>query len=103
MGNPSAADALTWPLLRQKKPTKVFDGPQAGVVISATKYTLTFTIPAYSPTQAFGPAPYKRSAVVPVADDPNTDMIPPPGTACLAVFVGPGIDQPWVICFANWP
>jgi hypothetical protein len=103
MGNASGADALLWPLLRQKTPTTAFSGPQVGVVVTASTYRCTFTIPSYSPTLVFGPAPYKRSAVAPAGTDPNDDMIPPPGTSCLAVFVGPGIDQPWVICFADWP
>ena len=93
-------------VLDQRLVTPPFQGAQVGTIVSATTYTCTVIIPAYSETVAFYDVPYKRSAVVPVADDPNTPMIPPPGTQCLVIFTQATDTQaslPWVICFKDWP
>lgn len=100
-------------LLDVRSPTPVFDGPQDAIIQTATATTCTFTIPVFDAHAAFGPAPYPRPALHqttltsgasltpnPHAHDPG---LPPRGTKCLVVFVGPGVDKPRVIALYGWP
>lgn len=107
-----AGALLQTELLNKRIPTPVFEGAQVGKVVSATASTVTFTIPAFDKQAKFGPAPYPRPAQHqvnlsgaslspnPHSHDPG---LPPRGTTCLVVFIGPGVDQPYVLAFYGWP
>lgn len=70
---------------------------QEGRVLSATTTGVRFTVPDYSDTVVFGPAPYSRP---PGLADSN---VPPKGTRCLPVFVREDLARPWVLGFVGWP
>lgn len=83
------ASAQLHRLLFDRRPASpTFDGPQQGVVVSATSTTCYVTIAAFSADVSFGPAPYPLGAATPTK-----------GTKCLVAFVGPGVDKPYVLAF----
>jgi hypothetical protein len=98
-------------LLDKRVQTRVFEGPQLATVVASTPTTVTFTIPDYDKQAKFGPAPYPRPALHQISltggVTPNPHQhdpgLPPRGTTCLVVFVGPGVDRPYVVAFYGWP
>ena len=87
-------------------------GPAAPVegVVKAYSAALgvSFTVPDWDGgTHVFGPAPWHRGAAAPTdADGGGTEgphvhaaAAPVPGQRCLVVFVGSGIERPWVVAW----
>lgn len=78
-----------------------------GVVHSITASGMRFTVPDWDGgTHVFGPAPWPRSLIEPtsVGDHGVHDhegSPPVTGDRCAVIFIGNGIDNPWVIGF--WP
>lgn len=69
---------------------------------------MKFTVPEWDGgTYVFGPAPWPRSLVEPTTapGDPGSHdhegSNPTPGDRCAVLFIGSGIDNPWVVGF--WP
>ena len=96
--------------LDQRIPSAVFDGPQVGKVVSATATTAMVTFASFNVGINFGPAPYPRPALHQItlagttpAAHQHDPGLPPAGTACLVLFVGPGVDQPYIVAFYSWP
>lgn len=82
-----------------------FPSPVEGRVNTVTPQGVKFTIPDFDGGKhVFGPAPYTLAAVDPAAGPDVHDhagTAPPVGSRCLVVFVGLGIDRPWVLAW--WP
>lgn len=112
------ADTLLQNVLTAKRlPTKQFDGPQQGEIVTADAATgtATFTIPAFSRTALFGPAPYPQPSVQAtslsttdgISPNPHghPPAVPPRGTKCLVLFAATltGDWEPWIVAFAGWP
>lgn len=74
-------------------------GPQEGTVLRTTADGVFFRLLGYSDTLEFGPAKWTRPGVEPGGTDvhDHTGTTPQPGQDCLVVFVGPGIQRPWVL------
>lgn len=67
---------------------------------------MRFTVPDWDGGKhVFGPAPWPMSRVQPASDgDPEHDhaeTAPARGARCLVLFIGGGIDRPWVLGW--WP
>lgn len=79
-------------LLAQRPKTNTFAGPQEGVIVSASTTQATVLVPAWSSTNAI-----PNAAVLPswVSEAPAA------GTRCLVLFVGSGVDDPWVVAIAH--
>lgn len=76
-------------------------GAQEGIITKhAPDGGVLFKIPAYSNTIEFGPAKWIRSRVEPAAGPDmhdHVETLPPVGAVCLVIFVGPGVQRPWVV------
>lgn len=88
MQHDATAALLQSVILRHRPTTVSFDGPQEGVIVSATTTQATVMVPAFSSVYAL-PNPAVLPAWVVSA--------PPAGTRCLVLFVGSGVDDPWVV------
>jgi hypothetical protein len=76
---------------QHRRPKRQIEGPQEGRIISVDEdaATAVFVIKDFDDeTHRLGPAPFGR-----------TDTPPQVGDKCLAVFVGLGIDRPWLIAW----
>lgn len=84
--------------------------PVEGKVKAVLPAGVTFTVEAYDGgTHEFGPAPWHRGAAAATdADGPAVGSEPPHvhaaappavGARCLVIFVGSGIEQPWVVAW----
>lgn len=82
---------------RTEPPRPAMGVVQEGRVLSATTTGVRFTVPDYSDTVVFGPAPYSRPPGLAAAD------VPPKNTRCLAAFVREDLARPWVLGFVGWP
>lgn len=81
-------------------------GPQEGTITRTTAEGVFFVLPGYSPGLEFGPAKWTRSAIEPnvhshpdagTSEHDHEATFPPAGATCLVLFVGPGIQRPWVV------
>jgi hypothetical protein len=76
----------------KERPARVaIDGPQEAVITAVTGAVCYFTIPAIGGAFQYGPAPYPAGSA------------PAAGMRCLAVFVGAGVGDPWVIGVTTAP
>lgn len=92
---------------RAHDPNRQFDGPQEGIVKSVGPKGVKFVLPDFDDQLLFGPAPYPRYGIEPAGahnhggggvDDHDHEWTDPPvGARCLVVFVGAGIDRPWLV------
>lgn len=82
--------------------------PVEGKVKAVTAAGVTFTVADYDGGKhVFGPAPWHRGAAAATdADGPggeaahvHTAAPPPVGARCLVVFVGTGVERPWVVAW----
>jgi hypothetical protein len=83
-------------------------GPVEGKVKAVTAAGVTFTVADYDGgTHVFGPAPWHRGAAAATDADgvggeaAHVHAAAPPavGARCLVVFVGTGIERPWVVAW----
>lgn len=84
------------------QPRQQVSGAQEGTITRhAPDGGVFFKIPTYSPTLEFGPAKWVRSQVEPASHGDgthdHTETLPPVGAVCLVIFVGPGVQRPWVV------
>lgn len=72
-----------------------------GIIKAVKPEGATFTIPDWdNGKHVFGPAPWPRSLAKPiVGGDGHTHETsePPVGSRCLVLFVGAGVDRPWIL------
>lgn len=86
-----------------RDPQEEMDQFVEGKIKSITSDGAMFTVPDWDGgTHVFGPAPWPVSRVEPAAvadlglhDHDGTK--PPAGSRCLVVFVGTGVDRPWIL------
>jgi hypothetical protein len=69
--------------------TPQVDGPQEGIVLDVVGATATFKLSAAPTAPFYGPALFDRG------------VNPSPGDRCLVVFVGSGIDKPWIVAVCD--
>ena len=86
----------------RKQSAEDLDQFAEGVVKKVTPDGAVFTIPDWDDGKhLFGPAPWPMSRVEP-ADvggtlHDHTATEPPAGSRCLVLFVGAGVDRPWIL------
>lgn len=75
-----------------------------GIVKSVSSRGVIFVVPDFDKgIFEYGPAPYTRALVEPGGSESHvhSPSIPGTGHRCLVLFVGTGIDRPWVVSW--WP
>lgn len=108
-----------WLGMRGGAPRPQMQGAQEGRITRANHVDgAWFIIPEYSTQLEFGPAPWCKSRVEPETEHvhgetgegggvtaptshDHKETVPPPGARCLVIFVGTGIERPWVVGW--WP
>lgn len=90
---------------RRKRDHRQMTGPQEGRVVDVGPAGIRFTIGDLDQHRTvFGPAPWNEHDTGPAsagAAHVHTARQPVAGDRCLAVFVGNGIDRPWILAW--WP
>lgn len=73
-----------------------------GQVFDVTPAGMRFTVKDWDDGKhAFGPAPWPMSRVEVASQHDHAETVPTRGTRCLVLFLGGGIDRPWII--GVWP
>lgn len=73
-----------------------------GKVHAVTAKGMTFTVPAWDGGKhVFGPAPWPMSRVEVASSHDHAETVPARGARCLVLFIGGGIDRPWILGW--WP
>lgn len=96
------------PVTATRRPDRVrqYDGPQEAIVRSVTAKGVMFSVldrTGAASSEVLGPAGWQRPVLPHAAGDPGVLGTPPARTRCLIVFVGTGVDRPWVLAFSGWP
>lgn len=73
-----------------------------GEVYDVTPAGMRFTIKSWDGGKhVFGPAPWPMSRVEAASDGgplhDHAETVPAPGARCLVLFLGGGVDRPWVL------
>jgi hypothetical protein len=104
----NAADAML-PYRVPRSPKPGSGSHVEGEVYDVSPAGMRFTVPAWDGGKyLFGPAPWPQSQVDPTNDEgdgavthDHAGAAPAQGARCLVLFIGSGVDRPWVV--GVWP
>lgn len=87
-----------------------FEGAQEGLVHHVDSSGVYFTLPSWSDSDVFGPARWHAATTVDVSGGSGEPAFaahhhdiaaPAVGQLCVVVFVGAGVNRPWIVAWAD--